>query len=198
MRPLFAVPLVALTLACSDLRPSERGAGGNGNGGAGATGGMGGGEEPMGGDPVRRRFDASSVAVSYVSANDHTVVVAERAAQGGDVDRLTVELFYGLGADPGAHSASLGDNYADCHTCALVFVACDQNAQCVAALWASSGTLTVNANNKNDGEPFRATLSDARFDEVTIDPNSFESTPVAGGISWCIDSITLDATVMVR
>jgi hypothetical protein len=94
----------------------------------------------------------------------------------------------------------LGSRHAPALAVPLVAltIACSDLRPSVAALWASSGTLTVNANSEIDGEPFSATLSGARFDEVTIDPNSFESTPVAGGISWCIDSITLDATVMVR
>ena len=45
--------------------------------------------------------------------------------------------------------------------------------------WIRRGTIT-------------ATLTNAIFAEVTIDSNSYVSTPVDGGATWCIDAITLE------
>src|SRR5690606_6334547 len=54
------------------------------------------------------------------------------------------------------------------------------------------GTLDVTVNDDEDTGPFEATLTNARAREVTIDTDTFVSTPVEDGRIWCIDSYTIE------
>jgi hypothetical protein len=57
-----------------------------------------------------------------------------------------------------------------------------------------SGTLDVSENAAGTGVgQLSATLTDIHAREVTVDEeNAFHTTPVMGGSTWCIDSLTID------
>ena len=93
---------------------------------------------------------------------------------------------------PGTYDLS-GLNYADCALCMMVLQQCDDEYHCDKGLFIESGTLEVNQLSLSGGS-FNASLVNARFVEVTIDPETYQSTPVAGGESWCVDRLDIDVS----
>ena len=90
-----------------------------------------------------------------------------------------------------------GVNYADCSTCLLVFADCMRPQGCQTIFLVESGTAVVTAADTMNGAPFQATFNDVVLREVTIDTDTFESTPVPGGESWCIDNFPANTLVEV-
>ena len=86
-----------------------------------------------------------------------------------------------------------GSNYADCALCVLVIGDCSDSYQCDQVFFAAEGTLQVQSLSDHGG-PFRATLTGAVFEEVSIDSDTYTSTPVPGGETWCIDEISIDVS----
>jgi len=93
-------------------------------------------------------------------------------------------------ASAGTYNLS-GGNYADCALCVLVIGDCNNEYSCDQVFFAAEGTLSVQSLSDHGG-PFRATLRDAVFEEVSIDSSTYESSPIPGGDTWCIDEITID------
>lgn len=89
---------------------------------------------------------------------------------------------------PGNYSLQ-GSNYADCSLCLFVFAGCDEGYDCDEIYFADEGWLRIDAMAGPD-EPFAASLSGVKFREVTIDEETWESTPVPGGATWCVDDYT--------
>ena len=50
--------------------------------------------------------------------------------------------------------------------------------------------------NGPTGSVFQATLNDVVLREVSIDPETYISSPVAGGDTWCLDDYTIEALTL--
>lgn len=98
--------------------------------------------------------------------------------------------YYGP-AQPGTYNLS-GMNYANCGLCVLLLGDCNNSNQCDQVFFVREGTLEIE-NLSSSGGPFRATLRDAVFEEVTIDPATYTSTPISGGDVWCLDEVRINA-----
>lgn len=86
---------------------------------------------------------------------------------------------------------SLADmNYADCALCVLLVTNCSESYSCDEVFFVSDGVLDVTDFGSSTGQ-FRAVLRDLVLTEVRIDPATYESTPVSGGDSWCVDEIDI-------
>ena len=192
----IAVLLIAsaFLFACSEDKnaaPSINGGGGTGGAGGTTTGS---GGVHAGGQPCIQGFGDSTQEATYDTADNFTNVIAN--TMGADFDSLALQLFYDLGADVMPHTFTFtGENYADCHTCLLLYQSCDATEMCVGVFIVEEGSLEVTANGTVADETFSATLSDALLVEASIDGNTFESTRVTNGLTWCIDTFTFDATI---
>jgi hypothetical protein len=82
----------------------------------------------------------------------------------------------GEGARTGTFQLGQGDD-ADYATCARCFFVVTDGPN----LFATSGTLVISNDSTPMSGVIRATLTDATFVEVTIDPSTAHSTPVPGG-----------------
>ena len=112
--------------------------------------------------------------------------------QSGDL--LDVELWFQYGASSVPHTFSFsGENYLDCHTCAVLMTEC-VDGTCGRRFLVQSGTLDVTTIDAVNGV-FAGTLQNATAIEVTIDPSTAVSTPVAGGETWCLDSVDMSADI---
>ncbi len=102
----------------------------------------------------------------------------------GDGNKLSYQLeFYG-GIEPslsGTFDLTAG-NQANYMTCAICLHAFDTNAQgmTVKEFFQNAGTITLSADPIATGH-LTASLSNVELQEVTVDPNTFASTPVANG-----------------
>jgi hypothetical protein len=114
-----------------------------------------------------------------------------------ETDPLTVlylEFYYGYGAKAGPQTITFtGENYVDCAVCGVIYADCDADGACARTFLVDSGTLEVTANDGKSGQ-LAGVLRDARFVEVEIN-DDFESTPVEGGQTWCVDAYAFDAAL---
>lgn len=90
-----------------------------------------------------------------------------------------------------------GENYADCGVC-LQTLLCTAGGGCTRTFLAESGSVEINQIGTVDGAAFEATFTDVELIEVTIDSNTLQSTPVAGGERWCIDTLTTTGTTVAN
>jgi hypothetical protein len=91
---------------------------------------------------------------------------------------------------PGNYSIN-GNNYSDCSLCLLIYVGCNETS-CQSMFFADAGSVTFNTN-ADVNQDFSATLSNVVFREVSIDQDTYESTPIPGGDTWCVSSLSLSA-----
>ena len=96
---------------------------------------------------------------------------------------------------PGTHDLE-GLNYSDCGLCLLIVTDCNNGYQCDRVFFVDQGVLKIQDLSAQGGR-FQAVLHDAVFLEVSIDPNTFVTTPVPNGASWCIDEIAIDTMTHV-
>lgn len=110
-------------------------------------------------------------------------------------DMMVLDSYQGApywgASEPGSYSLA-GSNFADCSACLLIWYQCDENYACEKAFLADEGALDIRSMN-GVGSTFSATLHGVVFREVTIDSETYESTPVAGGDTWCLDGFQLEA-----
>ena len=92
------------------------------------------------------------------------------------------------------HFYETDDNYSSAAVNVLVLSDCDGSMVCSKTFLAQSGTLDITSIG-GVGSTFAGTLSDVVLIEVTIDPGTFESTPVADGEEWCIADYAFNVTV---
>ena len=60
----------------------------------------------------------------------------------------------------------------------------------------SQGTITITSMSTEPGGTFSATLDGVQFLESTIDPQTYAATPVSHGETWCLDGVSLGATIV--
>ncbi len=112
-------------------------------------------------------------------------------------DMLHIQLYqtapYNGATAAGEYSVD-GSNYADCGNCLLAFSGCnDANQPCEKTFFADLGSMNI-AEMGTAGGQLRGTIN-ATFREVTIDPQTYQSTPVQGGQTWCMNDLAFSATV---
>lgn len=95
---------------------------------------------------------------------------------------------------PSVLGAGENANLATCTHCVLVGIGCAPD--CSAATWfyPRKGMATLTAVASQAGQPFQGSLEDVELEQVTVDPSTLTSTPVAGGACIRIPSLTFSAT----
>ncbi|MFH1437985.1 MAG: hypothetical protein ABIJ56_19915 [Pseudomonadota bacterium] len=111
---------------------------------------------------------------------------------------LGIELWPDFGGPylPGTYDFTQ-DDYASCSLCGLVSTGCAHEGEelmCEKELLAIAGSVELTQVGEI-GETFEGGVSDMFAIEVTIDWETFESTPVPGGETLCIESMDFSAPV---
>lgn len=102
-------------------------------------------------------------------------------------DFISLELWSGLGGATEAGTYTIADeNYADCGNCILLGQNCTGEGGCSKLFLANTGTLEITTLNATTLE---GTLSNMTLVEIDLDDDD-NSTPVAGGETWCISSFS--------
>jgi hypothetical protein len=96
---------------------------------------------------------------------------------------------------PGTYSLD-GNNYEDCALCMLLIMDCDEQYACNTVFFADEGDLEVTSMSANGGR-FTALLNKVVFREVTIDSSTYESKPISGGKTWCLNGLSVDVDTQV-
>lgn len=110
-------------------------------------------------------------------------------------DGLEIAFYYGSGApkDSTFSHTFTGENFDSCGVCLLGYEDCG-NTECNRSFLAQSGTISVTSQG-DAGANFTGTLSNIVFVEVEIDKDTFESTPVQDGRTWCLGRHDFDITL---
>ncbi len=162
-------------------------------------------------DPVTDDAPVTCDREGYVSTIDAarfssgtTMQYTGQTTASSPFDLLLIEFYYGFGdppplTGPGTYvlaTTAVEQNYATCGTCVSIASGCDEVAgTCAKRFFATAGRIDVEEFGAV-GEPFSGVASGLTLVEVTIDPDTFLSSPVPGGEGWCIDSYSFD-TAMV-
>ena len=85
---------------------------------------------------------------------------------------------------PGTYSLD-GINYADCGLCVVAYTDCNDEG-CDALLYADEGTVEIESIDLMSGGSVTVTLIDVVLTEVTVDEETFISTPVANPRTFCL------------
>ena len=103
----------------------------------------------------------------------------------------TYNSFNGPSA-PGSYSLD-GVNYKDCGLCLTIELGC-RNPQepCERTFYADAGAVDITELN---GTQFAGTFRNVVFKEVNINAETFESTPVVNGQTWCFGNYTFDVVL---
>jgi hypothetical protein len=107
---------------------------------------------------------------------------------------LIISLFYTFG-DPPAPDApgtydlmehDLNHNLGTCTTCVYIRADCDPDGNCGTHFFQTAGTLQIESIGMT-GDVFAGALIGAHLEQVTVNWETWESTPVPGGEGWCIE-----------
>lgn len=134
----------------------------------------------------RRNFDIQNQSVSV---RDGVTRYAASNAAAAPADVLSIEIYAGgqFSGATGPGTYKLDDpNYATCSNCVLIGANCTAEDGCQKTFYADVGSLRLDAYDPTGGA-FTGRLQGLVLREVTIDRESFESTVVAGGETWCIN-----------
>ena len=108
---------------------------------------------------------------------------------------VSFEFYPGFGdsaTGPGTYDLT-GSNYETCSNCVLVRTGCTEAGGCAKTYYADEGKLVI--DQWAPGELFSGHLEGAVLREVTIDSETYHSTPVAGGGIWCLDQYQFAAPI---
>lgn len=86
-------------------------------------------------------------------------------------------------------------DYATCGTCIRLVTNAAEDGSSEDDYMVTGGTLTVTALGDAVGETLTLAMSNLTFEHVTIDPDTFESTPVGDGCTTAISGATFTGTV---
>lgn len=121
-------------------------------------------------------------------------VYQARTVESGPFDELQILSYQGAPyngpATAGTYNLA-GSNYADCALCLLIVEDCNEGYQCDRVFFADEGVLSVGDFGDSTGR-FTAVLRQTVFREVRLDPITYESTPVPGGETYCVDGLSID------
>ena len=117
-----------------------------------------------------------------------------------ELNQLSIEIYEDFGGLGVAGEYEITDqNYADCGNCVLIRVCNNETCSNPSQIFlARSGTLELLAPAELFGEldaNFEGTLRAVTFTEVTINADTFTSTPVPNGETWCVDLFEFNSPI---
>lgn len=135
-------------------------------------------------------------ALQGFESSNGAAILEMRSGEGEPVDVLQIELYtsgdYRGATEAGTYSLD-GSTYQDCSNCVVLRTGCE-GGSCAKRFLVDEGDLVISQWDQAGGH-FAGHLANARAHEVTIDPDTYVSTLVPGGETWCLDGVTFDAEV---
>lgn len=121
-----------------------------------------------------------------------------QSSPNGPFDALSIEIYTSsdyTGGATGPGTYSLADsNYATCANCVVLRQGCGPSG-CDRIFYADVGSLVITEYDAK-GEHFRGYLDQVIAREVKIDANTYLSTPVEGGKTWCLGGVPFEGAVV--
>ena len=107
---------------------------------------------------------------------------------------LSLELWGRLGAPTTPGTYEITDaGYDTCATCVLVVTECDDQG-CERMFLAQAGELVLTQVGVV-GDTLAGELHDVAMVEVDFDPDTWATTPIPDGESWCVDTLSFDKPI---
>ena len=135
-------------------------------------------------------------ATTQPSADKPYFVYEARTSESSPFDVLVLESYqwapYNGPSAPGTFDLA-GSNYEDCGLCVLVYAEC-QGSSCQKVFFADEGTVEITSMG-GAGSNFVGVFHDVKLKEVSIDPNTYKSTPVPNGQTWCMGGYSFSETI---
>jgi hypothetical protein len=142
-------------------------------------------------DCTNNGFVAVTETASEISGN--TIYTAQTNPT-EPFDQLSLENYPSQGGlIRGGQWTFTGQNYANCGVCVLIYQNVNGGVPDKIFL-AESGTLNLTSIG-GVGSQLTGSFTDLVLIEVTIDSQTFISTPVPNGDNWCIDTYSFDVTI---
>jgi hypothetical protein len=140
-------------------------------------------------------FDPNGGQTAIYDGGSQLFLYQADSTSGTPVDALVFEIYQADGGPsaPGTYPI-LDENYSVSNLNVLVYYDCDGGMNCSKTFLANSGTMHITYIG-DVGNHFYGTLSNVTLVEVTIDPFTYDSTPVAEGQTWCIYDYTFDTNI---
>ena len=92
--------------------------------------------------------------------------------------------------------ANVNASYRTCTHCLVVAIGCTASSCAGAALFfPRTGTGTFTALAAKNGQPFAGTFADVELEQVTINPETFASTPLVNGACMHVSTLTFGSTL---
>jgi hypothetical protein len=116
-----------------------------------------------------------------------------------DVAMIENWVSYGGPSTPGTYSITANEaSYLDCGFCVIFSRNCTSDSSCGGDFMPKPGvgSFTLTTLGKTPGSTFSGTLTGVVLQEVTIDPESLETTPVPNGQTWCLPTFTWTGTIV--
>ena len=130
------------------------------------------------------RFEADSVEALFYAGDDPVWVLTAKA----DDTWLYIENYPSFGGAEGAETRILDGvelNYATCGVCVLVKTGCQvhgDHAHCDATFMPEAGgSVTFDDLGDDAGDSWSGSITPMRFIEVSVDSDTFETTPISDG-----------------
>jgi hypothetical protein len=96
--------------------------------------------------------------------------------------------------------AAKDTSYETCARCILFSTECEKNlgtTSCNKVLMPRAGsTYTVDTYGSGPGATFHVTLDNIELQEVEIDIDTYETTPVANGSTWCLNDVETSSVIV--
>lgn len=144
------------------------------------------------------RFEADSVEALYYDGENPVWVLVAKA----DDTWLYVENYPLFGGASGPETRTLNEtetNYGTCGVCVLLKTGCQphgDHAHCSATFMPQpGGTVSFDELGFGEGESWAGSLSAMTFVEVSMDSDTFETTPIDGGDTVDFDGYDFQVTL---
>jgi hypothetical protein len=119
----------------------------------------------------------------------------DSATAPGNILLIENWVAYGAHNTAGTYNITATEaSYLDCGFCVLLHKNCGETDCEKTFMPMAGGTYTLTTLDKTEGGTFAGTLTGVTLQEVTIAEN-LTTTPVPGGETWCMPSMTWTATV---
>jgi hypothetical protein len=139
-------------------------------------------------------------ATYYKQADSKNYMVWQGAtSQTAPFDMVMIEDYqyapYNGPTAPGTYNLA-GTNYKDCGLCLLAQSGCTAEG-CKKLFYADQGTVEIQTISQGTSK-FQAVFHNVQFKEVTINQTTYESTPVAGGQTWCMNNVAPNTDLVLN
>jgi len=136
----------------------------------------------------------SSFAEAPTEADSFFYVAFQGEEENPPFDQFNLEIYNEFGGVVTTQTFDFtGESYADCGVCLLIFRC--RTAEDCDTFMPQKGSVEITSIGTADGDTFAAQFTDLELAEVDVNFDTFETSVISGGDSWCIETLSANANV---